>query len=178
MNVVKTGPIGIDIPIQHLQTYLYNALSGLWNGTYNAYGRAYRNQSADGYTPEVYVGNNEYNDVYFDDTLAVSSFFSVGEQTNVSKSNVVADVGLIFMINLSQIKPGTNRNDEEARVDVLKLVKAKPYGFTLSGIVIGIDQVFREYSGWKKEQGIKFRDTHPLHCFRINFKLNYNIYDY
>lgn len=177
MNVIKTGPIGIDIPIQKMQSYLYDKLTAKWNTDYMSYGRAYRNQTDTGYTPEVYVGNNEYQDVYFDDTVAALSFFGVGEQVSVNKSNIVADVFMVFMVDLSKIKPGANRNDEEARIDVERLIMGKPFGFNPSGFVTGIDSCFKEYSGWKKETGIKFRDTHPLHCFRLNFKLNYNVFD-
>lgn len=180
MNVVKPSVIGVDIPIQKLQTALYTKLLALWPvtaNTFNMYGRAYRNQTNDGYSPEVYAGNNEYKDVYFDDSLAASAFFGLGDNQKTDKASTTADVFVIFMVDLSKIKPAATRNDEEARVDVERICLQRDYGFFLSNIITGIDQVFKEFSGWKNVQGIKFRDEHPWHCFRLNFKVTYNIYD-
>lgn len=182
MNVTKTGVIGIDIPIQKYQTEFYNALKTLWGFTdaeFNMYGRAYRNQDKEQgtYTPEIYKGNNEYSDAYFDDTLSGSAFFGLGELTKVTDGDVKANVFIIFMINLDKIKPGTNRNDEEVRNDAERFALVTKYGFSLAGIITGIDQVFKEYSGYKAVKGIKFRDMQPWHCFRLNFEVLYNIYD-
>lgn len=181
MNVTKPTVTGVDIPIQKYQTVLYNAILATWtitDLTFNMYGRAYRNQTTDGYTPEVYKGNNEYNDSYFDDTLSGSAFWGLGEQTKVNLGgDVTANLFVIFMVNLNLIKPGTTRNDEEARVDVERIALKRDYGFFLTGIITGIDQVFKEYSGYKAVKGIKFRDMQPWHCFRLNFQVTYNIYD-
>jgi hypothetical protein len=182
MNIIKDKVVGIDIPIKNLQNYLYPKLISLWNCTdssLNMYGRAYRNQTTDGYTPEVYVGGNgnEYKEVYFDDTLSASSFFGLGEDTKVANSSsVTADVYLIFMVRLDQIKPGNTRDDEEARIDVEKLCLSAGFGFTVTDFITGIDKVFAEYSGWRQKDGIKYRDTHPWHCFRLNFKVLYSPY--
>jgi hypothetical protein len=181
-NVLKQSVTGIDIPIQKYQTVLYNALKPIWNvndSNFNMYGRAYRNQDkeSNAYTPEVYIGNNEYSDAYFDDTLNGSAFFGLGEVTKVTNADVQANVFVIFMVNLSKIKNGATRNDEEARIDVERIALTNIYGFFLTGIITGIDQVFKEYSGYKAVKGIKFRDMQPWHCFRLNFQVNYNIYD-
>lgn len=177
MLVTKTSPVGIDISIQKMQSYLYDALLTKWNlsdSSLNGYGRAYRNATQDGYTPEVYVGNNEYNEVYYDDRLSGSYFFGIGEEIKNTTKAVTADVFIIFMVNLDKVKPGSNRNDEEVHIDVQTLVTRLFYGFTFTGLVTGIDNVFKDYSGWKRSKGIKFTDTHPQHCFRLNFKLIYN----
>lgn len=182
-NVVKPTVTGIDIPIQKYQTVLYNALLTPWaitDQTFNMYGRAYRNQDKENnaYTPEVYIGNDEYSDAYFDDTLSGSAFWGIGDMTKVSLAgDITANVFVIFMVNLDKIKNGATRNDEEARVDVERIAMQRDYGFFLTGITIGIDQVFKEYSGYKAVKGIKFRDMQPWHCFRLNFQVTYNIYD-
>lgn len=176
-NILKQTPVGIDIPIQQMQTYLYSSLLTIWglnDATYNAYGRAYNNATQDGYSPEVYNGNNEYNEVFYDDRFAATSFFGLGNEVRVNNRAVTADVFIIFMLNLNLVKPGLNRNDEECHIDVQKLATRIFYGFTCTGLIVGINQVFKEYSGWKKDKGIRFTDTHPQHCFRLNFKLQYN----
>ena len=178
-NVLKLNPVGIDKPITDLQAYLYGQLKAKWNlsdSNFTMYGRAYNNATQDGYAPEVYVGNNEYNEVFYDDRVFASSFFGKGEETKINATTVIADVFLIFMLNLTYIKPGINRNDEECHVDVQQLITPIWGTFTCTGIITGIDKVFAEYSGWRKNKAIKFTDTHPQHIFRLNFKLLYNPY--
>lgn len=178
-NVLKPNPAGIDKPIADLQTYLYGKLLTLWNmsdATYGAYGRAYNNATQDGYSPEIYIGNNEYDEVFYDDRFAANSFFGTGSEVKISATTVIADVFLIFTLDLSKIKPGVNRNDEECHVDIQRLITPLWDTFTCTGIVTGIDKVFAEYAGWRKSKAIKFTDTHPQHCFRLNFKLLYNPY--
>lgn len=177
--VTKPTVTGIDIPIQKFQQVLYAKLKPVWgydDTQFNGYGRAYRNQTIDGYTPEVYKANGEYNDSYFDDTLWGSSFFGLGETQKVN-DDVTAQVFVIFMVNLDKVKPGTTRNDEEVRIDVEQIALKRYNGFILAGVITGIDQVFKEYSGYKAVRGIKFRDMQPWHCFRLNFNVTYNIYD-
>lgn len=178
MNITKPTVIGIDIPIQKFQTVLYNKIKSLWpvdDTSFNMYGRAYRNQaSKKGYQPEVYVGNNEYNDSYFDDRLKGSAFFGLSSPEKVTADgDTTAQIFIIFMVNLSAIKPGATRNDEEARNDMQQFCMNRFSGLFLSGVVTGIDQVFKEYN----IDNITFRDMHPWHCFRLNFNLTYNIYD-
>lgn len=176
MIATKTKPVGIDILIQRLQNFLYVQLQNTWGiaaADYNCYGRAYRNQTADGYSPEVYTGNNEYKDSFFDDTVKVLSFFSVSENQKYN-GGLIANVALIFCIsNIGQLKPGIVwRADEEVRMDVQMLLHSPRFGFMMSGVETGLDNVFREFSGWSKKKGIQFMDMHPLHCFRINLVTN------
>lgn len=176
-NIIKPSVVGIDIKIQQLQTFIYTKLLTLWgltDLTYNAYGRAYRNQMEQGYVPQVYVAKNEYKEVYWNSTVSASSFFGVGEDISTTNKAVTADVFLIFIVNLNLIKPGVTRNDEEAHIDVQKLVTRFINGFTFIGLKTGIDQVFKDYPGWLKNNQAMPMDMHPLHCFRLNFKLLYN----
>lgn len=185
MIILKTKPVGVDIPIQHFQQYLYPQLLTTWNladADYTCYGRAYRNQTADGYTPEVYDGSDpqaiEYKEVLFDDTLKALSFFALGEDVKYDRGDSNAPVALIFMVNVPALKPGfTYRADEEIRNDVEKLCQIDRFEFRMTDFITGIDQVFKEYSGWKKKDGVKYRDMHPTHCFRLNFNVLFDIND-
>lgn len=178
MEYAKPNPKGLDIHIGKVQSFIYGRLKSLWNVTdasFDCYARAYRNQTADGYIPEVYKGSKEYKEVFFDDKLAAISFFGVAENIRYTMATATAPVYLIFMVDLSKIKSGDYRMDEEAHVDVQKLFQPGRSGFNMTGFSTGIDSVFKEYSGWRKEQGMKFRDMHPLHCFRIDFLVSYDI---
>ena len=150
---------------------------GINNDTaWDCYGRAYRNQTADGLTPEVYKGNGEYKDVYWDDSLKVLSFFNVGENIKFQNLSATASVSLIMMVNVSKLKPSsTVRNDEEIRNQIQKFCRVNRFTFEMNSFETGIDNVFKEFSGWRKSDGMKFKDLHPWHCFRINFSVVYNI---
>lgn len=177
MNYTKPTVIGIDIPIQKFQTVLYDKIKTIWpvdDSSFNMFGRAYRNQAQKGYQPEVFVGGIEYNDSYFDDTVKGSAFWGLSSPEKVTpEGDTTAQVFVIFMVRLDQIKPGETRNDEEARNDIQQICMNRFSGLFMSGVITGIDQVFKEYN----LDNIKFRDMHPWHCFRLNFNLVYNIYD-
>lgn len=181
MEYVKESPTGIDIHIQKLQQFLYPQLKTLWgiadNTAFDCYGRAYRNQVKDGFIPEAYVGNKEYREVLFNDKRKAISFFGVGENIRYDHGTATAQVYLIVMVNLSKVKGGVTRADEETHVDVQKLLQPGRSGFEMTGFETGIENVFREYNGWRRDPGMKYRDMQPFHCFRINLSLTYNIQD-
>lgn len=183
MLLLRPDPKGIDKPIQALQALVYAGLCGDWgfdpdSDVWRCYGRAYKNQQKDGYIPEVYIGENEYREVYYDDQFAVISFFAVGDERDY-RNGYVADVSLIFSVDLSRVHPGsTDRVDEKIHAEVLSWLDKPRFGFTLEGLVTGIDNVYREFVLYRQHTGMKsntggimFRDMHPLHCFRVNMNL-------
>ena len=183
MLFLKTAPVGVDIPIQKLQSYLHEKLLTKWslqNADYEAYGRCYRNQKEAGYVAEVYVGGNEYKEVYLDDRIAAISFFGLSGDIDHVVTNI-ADVHLVFWVNIKLLYPSiTHRGDEEVRKDVQVLVDNGYQGFEFTGMRMGIERVHQEYRGTimaaqANLDPLKFRDMHPYHCFRLDFKLTYNI---
>jgi hypothetical protein len=175
MNNVKTSPKGIDKQIQKLQEYLYSKLKTKWGITdddWQSYGRAYRNQKEKGYIPEVYTGSDEYEEVFADDSLKVLSFFGVGDSFKGSYS-LTGPVFLIFFVNIEELKTLTHRGDEEVRLDVQLICKDADFGFTMTGVQTGIDNVYKEYPGIRRDEGMLSKDMHPYHCFRIDFELTY-----
>lgn len=182
MLYTKASTVGIDTRIQALQNFLYPQLKKIWgiaNDTaWDCYGRVYRTQTDDGYIPEAYMGGNnaEYKELFFDDTKTAISFFLMGESVKFS-GGATAQISMIWMVNLALLNAGTYRNDEEVRNVIQKLLQVPIQGFELTGWDIGIDATFKEFSGWRKKDGIKYRDMQPFHCFRINGDLLYNIND-
>jgi len=183
MLYTKVSPVGVDIPIQKLQVYLHDKLLvkwGLQTADYQAYGRCYRNQKEAGYVAEVYVGSNEYKEVYLDDRIAALSFFGLSGDIDHTITNT-ADVHLIYWVNIKRLKPAiAHRADEEVRKDVQVLVDNGYQGFQFAGIRLGIESVHQEYRGTVMAaqanlDTLKYRDMHPFHCFRLDFKVNYNI---
>jgi hypothetical protein len=173
MLYLKNDPSGIDRPISDLQERLFKLLCKKWNigeKDYNSFCRAYKNQKAQGgYIPEFYMGGNEYRELFFDDAVSVTSFFVAGERVSFVMDMYHSDVSLIFNVDISKLKNSPNRADEEVRLDVVKLCK-NTTDFDLVSIETGIANVFREFSA----EGVKYRDMHPLHCFRLNFKIIYS----
>jgi hypothetical protein len=173
MLYLKDNPAGIDRPISNLQERLFKSLCSKWSieaKDYNCFCRAYKNQKAQGgYVPEFYMGNNEYRELFFDDAVSVTSFFAAGEKVSLVRDMYQADVSLIFSVDILKLKNSPHRADEEVRLDVVRLCK-NIADFDLVSIETGITNVFREFS----TDGIKYRDMHPLHCFRLNFKIIYS----
>lgn len=175
----KTTPAGIDIQIGRLQQKFYDILLKKWNlaeARYNCYGRCYRNQSdTNEWTAEIFDGK-DYVEVYFNDNVSVVSFFGVGNETQITQGTMMnATVSIFFFVNLKEIKPGNERNDEEARIDVQNVIDSfgATYGFQIIKQITGLDKVLSDYSGTRKSEGLKFRDQHPLHCFRFDTQIFY-----
>lgn len=183
MLFTRTPIYGIDIPIDGYQKWLYKKLIDTWGLTdainskqaYNCYSRAYRNQTVDGYIPEIYVANGEYSkDVFLDDRVKALSFFVVGETIPFSTGMLQANVSILFFLNLDKIVPGADRQDEKVRQQVIQLVQGiKYFGFQFLSVETGVDTVLREFNGFRSKEGMKYRDMHPYHCFRLNFRVSY-----
>lgn len=178
MIYLKTKAVGLDIPIQSMQNFLYVQLKKKWGLVDNdikAYGRIYRNQSTQGYIPEAYMGNGEYADTFFDDLVKMNYCFFAGEHQTYNKGLSVP-VSIIFCVNVPQVKPGYAwRADEEIRLDVENLLHSPRNGFMFTGVETGIGNVFKEFTSWNNKRGIPFTDTHPFHCFRINLLADYSV---
>src|SRR5690349_22076742 len=101
MLITKTNPVGIDVAIQNLQMYLHKKLVTAWSLTgdadplYECYGRIDRNKKDTGYIAEVYIGNNEYKEVYWNDGLKAISWFGITGKTQFDVQNKT-DVHLVF----------------------------------------------------------------------------------
>ena len=178
MLLTKTDPVGIDVHVQKFQTWLHTQLLAKWGidtATYKCYGRTYRNQTDNGYIAENYEGNNEYKEVYFDDTLTAISFFGVKPVNDFEIGRVLTELHLVFFLDLAKVKPLiSHRADEEVQADILQACANGMYGFNIDSISTGIENVLREYPGSRRDDRLKFIDMHPRHCFRVNFLLQYS----
>jgi hypothetical protein len=178
MLYIKNNPVGIDKPIISLQRVLFSTLKTKWGLTdqkYNSFGRAYRNKTDNGFIAEVFSGGNDYREVYFDDNVSATSFFGTGQESPVDGTLVTANVHLVFFVDLTKIKSGTNRNDEEARLDVFNVLSTvgAASGWVVNKQVTGIDKVLAEYTETRKDKGLLARDQQPLHCFRFDCQVFY-----
>jgi len=186
MLSVKVNPVGIDYYIQKLQTKLHTVLIAQWNladsTKYEAYGRCNRNKTDDGYIAEVFKSNgNEYQEIFWNDTLTALSFFGISN--NIKRNvNSEADVHFVMFANLNTLaltdRDGTlitHRADEELRQMVTDVIGKNSFGFSVQSIDLWVENVLREYPGSRRDERLKYVDMHPVHCFRINLKLVYNL---
>lgn len=185
MLVIKTNPVGKDVPIQSLQQYLYNKLKVLWQVNDNVFdgnGRCYRNKNDKGFVPELFVvsdvaNNTQYKAVWFDKTNHAALFFFDVDDKEVYKEGMsTVTVSIIFMCNLAMLKtksPIQHRADEEIRNDVRKICSVGLYQMQLKGEEVGYANVFRSFGGLVNNDGEVFEDRHPLYCFKMIMELNY-----
>lgn len=193
MLIQKTNPAGIDYSLQLLQTELHNALMTAWgldintaadNKLFECYGRCYRNKKDTGYVAEVYTGSNQYKEVYWNNSLYAISFFGTSDKVDL-KNNNKTDAHLVFFVDLKKLAledtagaVAAHRTDEEVHNQVQGIIRKSLYGVVLNSIETGLVNVLREYNGSYRDDRLKAVDMHPVHCFRLNFSLEYDINNY
>lgn len=159
--IVKIGAKGIDAKIDQLQRYLFNNLG--WTN-YQSCHRAYRNPKEDSIIPEVYIGNNEYREVFFDDNFDATSYFLVDDENPIEDRGLQPTISMYFQVKIDKIEPGiTHRADEEIMNRVLFWISKNSFGIKATSRVTGIPSV---YAGLKQDQ-IPFDDMSNFLAFRI-----------
>jgi hypothetical protein len=179
MLILKQNPKGVDLNIQKLQSFIHSKLIDLWqvSDNYECYGRASRNRTDDGYIAEILTSDKNYKEVYWNKALAAISFFGISTRATSELGSVLkTDAHLVFFVDLNKVKPSiTSRADEEVRKDVINACITGDYGFTFESIETGLENVLKEYPGSRRDDRLKFIDMQPVHCFRLNFSLQYDI---
>lgn len=178
MIVAKPNPIGVDYVIQQFQSKLHEFLLAKWAINTNqwfCYDRCYKNQTSDGFIPEIYSSKGNYSELLFNDKVFVQSFFGIGDDIlyDSEEHQNVANVHLIFMVNIGKLKSTDARPDEEVRKEVQDYCSMGMFGFTLESLQLGITAITSDYSGFKVDAN-RFRDMQPFHIFRLNFELRYD----
>jgi len=150
--VYITSPQGLDIVIQDFQTYLTDNLIEIEY----CFGRYYKTETADGFIPEVYIGDNEYQEIFTSDKVNSHLFFDVDDTENIeytgntNKYNKVAKIRLIVSANLNKIYSTiTHRGDENLIVAIENKIKSystKYAKWTYSGLLKKTANVFANYS--------------------------------
>lgn len=169
VKYTKITPKGIDVNIQLLQQYLYTKLADTWDTTsYDSYGRCYNKDNM----PQTYIGNDEYLPMLDVDNISAFSFFIVNDDIDYEGGRYIAETDIIFFCNLNDLSSVTHRADEEVHHDVMNLLEQKLYGYEVTGIVTGYDNVFEGFN----QDLIKNDDLQPYHCFRVKgiMKFLYN----
>lgn len=166
--IAASTTYGIDTQIKKVQNYLNNTLS--WTSP-QIYGRIYRNQMLEGEAvvnvPEVFVSDNEYKQIFVDDTKTAIIGFYV---TNRDVEPYRATVDVIFTGNLDGIYGSSSlRLDEKAIIEAYRTLSRSGL-LQVQDVKIGIQQVFADFSIEK----IRHRDMHPLFCFSYTCEMGYS----
>ena len=170
--ILKDNPVGIDWAIDRIQKTVFNSVN--WDtavGGYESYHRAYKNESPDGKIPEVYIGDDDYKEVFMDDGFSATSFFMVDDTiTQLEEDKYSANVDYVFQVLLDELYPSIiHRADEEAHRDVLLAVNDSVINVEVTDIVKGRENV---YSGLRIDQ-LECDDMHPYHFFKLGLTVNY-----
>jgi len=170
MNYTITDPKGIDFPIQKIQNYLFDKLN--W-GDIAVYGRVHKNPSRQkGILLEAYIGNNEYKDVFTDDTKNANIFF-VEDDVHTTKEGIIFSnkLKIVFMVNLKKVYPDImHRADMEAEIKAIGIIRKKP-GFSFEKLEKGIQPCLGEFY----TEGIQLNDMQPYHTFSITGEITYQV---
>ncbi len=167
MNNRKTNPVGIDKEIDRIQKRIYQPLVDLWREL-DVYGRAYKKQTEDGISLEVYKGNGEYEKILYSEGNKI--FFVQGDKPSIKNSYAKNDLWLVCILNLDEISNISHRADEEAHVDLVSLLQND-----LTGIEYGMNNLKRVVEDAFSFGNFKYSDIHPYHVFTIRMEVDYSL---
>lgn len=171
MIYLVSDPVGIDIPIDRIQKFLYSGLN--WDKM-QMFGRIYKNQGDNGKLPQYNDGSPEYQkDVYISDKNNNANIFFVVNDVHkvVNPVEMESIIKIVFMVNLEKIYgPENQRLDSKAHKDVFDLLTQKNQ-FIITSLETGLETVLKDFDTSK----IKKADLQPLHIFALVGKIRYNI---
>jgi len=164
----KISPVNEDVVIANIQGYLYNDLLANGFTKYESYERIYVNDGS----PELYLKNGHYKEVYYDDRHFLTSFFILGDNKAVDEfDNVTVDVSVIFQANLKKLYPSiTHRADAEFQRQVQSVFENMPVGFKIKDIQTGIANV---YSGLTFKNTQFLDDISSSHLVKFTLEIEY-----
>lgn len=186
MTIRLTNPTGINKAIDLLQVWLQGQLFALWGidplaepagNEYRFYPKVYRNvdPGGKGFIAELYTGENNYEEVFWNDQLKGLTWFGQGPRVETVGQIQTVDIHLVTFANLKTLYPAiTHRADEEIRQAFQRIFEAPIYGFSLVSTEIWLQNVLREYPGSRRDDRLIAADMGDVHAFRLNLKLECN----
>lgn len=167
MIYTKTNPVGIDVPIQRMQQYLYDNIVSDYDCDVNAYGRVLVDNDKGSIKPIAFLGNTEYIEVLTDDKIKGLHFFFVeNEESNVLKGSCLSsnDVDIIFIVNdIVKLKGSIEHYaDEEIKDDALRYVSK----------FFNIDSVTKGEKALEGFDVSQLSFMFPYYVFKIKVEIN------
>ena len=165
--------IGIDAVIDSVKDDLYERLGAKFpNARIDGYGRIYRNEKKDfGVIPEYRIGQNEYIDVFLDDTKDITYSFIASENSDTDDEFIFQnEVKVVFFVNLNKVFG--SYLDQKMHSEVVSMLRNIFYGrYEITGVQTGIDNV---WNGFYREN-ISNADMAPWHCFAVVTNVYFNL---
>jgi hypothetical protein len=178
--VEKINRKGVDKVIHVLQQRTYENLLGFWvDGiTFTMYPRANKNFKNDSTIPEISLDSKNYKETFYDDKVAVNSFFLVDDQSTYQNDNnqIVQDVSIIFQADLVKLYGDAERVDEVFNSDVLQVFKnVKRFIYSDIERITGFDSVYSDFTlNADLREKIQFSDISNRHILRLDFSIRYD----
>jgi hypothetical protein len=178
--VEKINRKGVDKVIHVLQQRTYENLLGFWAEgiTFTMYPRANKNFKNDSTIPEISLDSKNYKETFYDDKVAVNSFFLVDDQSTYQNDNnqIVQDVSIIFQADLVKLYGDAERVDEVFNSDVLQVFKnVKRFIYSDIERITGFDSVYSDFSlNADLREKIQFSDISNRHILRLDFSIRYD----
>ena len=115
--IQKNNPINEDDIIAEIQVQLYNDLLAKGITNYESYERVYLLNGV----PELYIGNGNYKEVYFDDRFYLTSFFLLGNTKTINEmGDYEAPLSVIFQANLDKLLRTVTHSADAELHDMVK----------------------------------------------------------
>lgn len=165
MLVLKQNPVGIDLTIDRIQKRIYDLLD--WTD-YESYHRVYVNETPQGLVPELFYGDRDYCEVFFDDNFNATSYSIVNSPVDVENLSTYS-VDWYFQVKLDEIYPSVDhRADEECHEDVLNAFRKATVGNRqINSLVFGLRNVYRNFY----IDEARYTDMQGFHVFKFNLEL-------
>lgn len=172
MIYLKTNPVGVDVPINRYQQFIYDELSNILS--IDGYGVCYKNENQGNVIPEVFKSNTDYSGTLL--TVDKSKFFFSlkGNAKRQKLSNRYKDDGsLYFLINLKEAYPDSNeRENERAKLNIVNIVNQS--GLSITKIIEqNTEEILSEFKGAYKSG--KYDNLHPYFIMRCDFEITYTL---
>jgi len=164
----KLTSYGIDKIIKSIQMHIQNNLT--WQGEVDVYGKLQKTERENRLLYEFWTSNNEYKEVFIDDTKAGVIGFVVNNPRRINGYNIETEVDVIATVDLTKIFTNSRRDDERAINNLRRILETAQYVNGLIEIRDGINNVFNDIS----TDFIKYRDMQPYYVFSIKVNIKYN----
>lgn len=169
MIYAKAKTYGLESKVLLIQRYLDEHLPEYWAGVLHIYSVIYPTVKAGKVIPEVYVGNDEHTQIFFDDTKACIIAFDVNSRT-IKGLQHQANIDIVFNVNLKTIHSNNLRETEKAIVEAHKVLRRCNFISNISKITETIKEVFKGYN----LDDVNTNDLQPFYTFSFTGDVVYS----
>ena len=174
----KIAPVGLDLRIDQFQSRQFASI-GFTEDQWQSYPRVYLNEKTingkRGYIPEFFKSEGaDYEEVYFDDSFDLSTFFYQHTRTGYDKQTGTVRVSQIIQAQLDRLFPSAPHRFDEELKGMFEGYAIRKFPsrdqFKLVDTFTTIDEVYRDFLF----DHLKYDDMHPFYVVRLEYLVRYN----